>query len=157
MATISPADAEVALRTFPRRWRALLGGMDVDDPDTDAILRRPGPDGRTALECAAEAAGTLEDVERQVRRVVSSDRPTLEPRSAPPAGPLTDSLAAIDAAAPALAATVAGVAAGDLDRQGELGGRTASVRSLIADAVGDVADLLRAAEQALRSGRAAGS
>ena len=155
MAALSPADAEVALRTFPRRWNALLGGLDPDDPDTEAVLRHPGPDNRTAAECAAEAAAALVAADGHVRKAVTNDRPTLEPGSTPANSSLRDALGGIEAAAPALAATVAGVAAGDLDREADLGGRTVTVRALVADAVEHVANLLRAAEQALRAGRAA--
>ena len=153
MAPISAADAEVALRTFPRRWRALLGSLDTDDPDTAALLDRPGPDGSSALDCARRAAVALEAADGHVRRTVSADRPTLDPPPQPGGGTLEDALARIDAAAPALAATVAGVATGDLDRQAELGGRTLRLRDLIAGVVDDVAGLLRAAEQALRAAR----
>lgn len=155
MATISPADAEVALRSFPRRWSALLGGLDTDDPDTDALLRRAGPDGRSALDCAGAAAAVLAAADGHVRKAVSSNHPTLGPGSTPAGGSLPDALGGIEAAAPALAATVAGVASGDLDREADLGGRTVAVRSLVADAVDEVANLLRAADQALRAGRAA--
>ena len=153
MAPISAGDAEVALRTFPRRWRALLGSLDTDDPDTAALLARPGPDGSSALECARRAAVAIEAADAHVRRTVSADRPTLDPAPAAGTGTLEDALARIDAAAPALATTVAGVATGDLDRRAELGGRDLRLRDLVADVVEDVAGLLRAAEQALRAAR----
>ena len=149
MALLSPGDAEVALRTFPRRWRALLGGLDPDDPDTEVRLRRVGPDGRSALAAAASAAVVLERADGHVRKAVSSEQPVLDPGAEPGELELAESLRRIDAAAPALAATVAGIAAGDLDRPADLGGRAVSVRSLMADAVQQVADLLRSADRSL--------
>lgn len=151
MAPLSPADAEVALRTFPRRWRALLGGLDQDDPDTAARLLRTGPDGRTALAAAVGAAATLEVAEGQVRRTLMSERPSLPPGSAPSAGSLDEALDRIDVAAPVLATTVAGIAAAELDRQADLAGRTVDVRTQVGDAVTQVADLLRSAERALHA------
>ncbi len=151
MAPLSPADAAVALRTFPRRWRALLGGLDPDDPDTEARLHRFGPDGRSALTAASEAAGILEVARAQVVRVLHSERPSLPPDEATVGGTLEEALDRIEAAAPVLATTVAGIAAGDLDRTAELGGRTVDVRTMVADAVQQVADRLRSADRALHS------
>lgn len=151
MAPLSPADAEVALRTFPRRWRALLGGLDQDDPDTEARLRRVGPDGRSALDAAAQAAATLEVANGQVLATLRRERPSLPPGGAPAAASLDEALARIDAAAPVLAATVADVASDDLDRQADVAGRAVDVRTQVADAVQQVADLLRAADRSLRA------
>ena len=154
MPNISPGDAEVALRTFPRRWRALLGSLDPDDPDAQALLRRPGPDGASALECAGRAAAVLEAADGHVRRTATADRPVLAEVGAPPSeGAVDDVLARIDRAAPVLATTVGGVATGDLDRPAELAGREVRLRDLIAGAVDDVAGLLRSAERALQAAR----
>ena len=151
MAPLSPADAEVALRTFPRRWRSLLGGLDPDDPDTEVRLRQVGPDGRSALGAASEAAAALEVADGHLRKAVSSDRPSLRRTEGAADPALADALGRIDAAAPVLAATVASIATGDLDRQAELDGRTVSVRSLVSDVVQQVADLLRSADRALHT------
>ncbi len=151
MAPLSPADAEVALRTFPRRWRALLAGLDPDDPDTEVRLRHVGPDGLSAVGAATEAAVALEFAQGRVRRAVSSDRPTLDAGGEPGELPLAEALDRIEAGAPALATTIAAVAVGDLDRQADLAGRTVSVRSLVSDVVQHVADLLRSADRALHT------
>lgn len=151
MAPLSPADAEVALRTFPRRWRSLLGGLDPDDPDTEVRLRQTGPDGRSALTAASEAAAALEEADGHLRKAVSSDRPSLHHAGAPTETALEDALGRIDAAAPVLAHTVGSIASGDLDRQAELDGRTVSIRSLVSDVVQQVADLLRSADRALHT------
>lgn len=154
MSPLSPADAEVALRTFPRRWRTLLGSLDPDDPDdpdTEVRLNRAGPDGRSALGAAAEAAAILEVADGQVRRALHSDRPDLLPGGAPVATSLDEALDRIEAAAPALATTVAGIAAGDLDRAATVAGRTVDVRTMVSDAVQQVADRLRSADRAVRT------
>jgi hypothetical protein len=153
MATISPGDAEVALRTFPRRWRALLEHLDPDDPDTMARLAQPGPDGRTAIESAAAAAATLETATANLRVALTSDRPAIERPEAPIGSSLADSLQRIDAAAPALADAVRDVGSSELDRGASLDGREVTVRELIAAPVDEVAGYLRSAGDALRSGR----
>ncbi len=153
MATISPGDAEVALRTFPRRWRALLDHLDPDEPDTMALLGKPGPDGRTVIESAAAAAATLETAAANLRRALTSDQPAIERPEAPVGSSLADSLQRIDAAAPALADAVAGVGSSELDRRASLDGRPLTLRELIAAPVDEVAGYLRSASDALRSGR----
>lgn len=158
MAPISPGDAEVALRSFPRRWRALLGSLDVDDPDTVAILEHPGPSGDSAVALARKAGAALEVGARHLHEAVTRDDPSLDPDPAPPPAPGADTVAAalrrIEAAAPALADAVTRVAAGDLDRQAQRGTSTVSVRQIIADAVDEVARLLREADRAIAAGRA---
>lgn len=42
--SISPADAAVALRSYPRRWRALLARAE-DEDQPEGVLRREPPDG----------------------------------------------------------------------------------------------------------------
>ena len=51
--SISPSDAAVAARSFPRRWRALFAMAEGDDEHSD-VLERSG-----ALDMAREAADTL--------------------------------------------------------------------------------------------------
>jgi hypothetical protein len=153
--TIAQGDAEVALRTFPRRWRALLGPLDGDDPDLEVLLHHRGPGGASALECAGQAAAALELGDRRIRRAVTHDRPVLEVEAAvaPPAS-LAAVLARIDAAAPALATTVSRLASGDLDREAVRGASTVRVRTLLTETVESVAALLREADRALAQARA---
>lgn len=50
--SLTPADAAVAVRSFPRRFRAVFARPDGDDErfDPDEAARRPGSDGRSAAE-----------------------------------------------------------------------------------------------------------
>jgi hypothetical protein len=59
--TISPADAAVAARSFPRRWRALFA-MAEGDGELSQILERSG-----ARRLAAQAAGVLESTAESIR------------------------------------------------------------------------------------------
>ena len=179
MATISPGDAAVALRTFPRRWQALFRGGD-DDGGVDGeghgggrgegggragadVTRHPGPDGRSALDCATEAAALLEAAGADIAAARRGQTPALDRRDdgqdriASPGRSSGDALRRIEAAAPALARTVDELSTGELDRTATMDGATVTVRSLIADVVDDVAGLLRTAGDAVRAGRAASS
>lgn len=160
MAPISAADATVALRSFPRRWTSLLGGLDPSDPDVAALLARAGPEGISAGGAVAEAADALEEADHQVRAAVgTAPAPPPSPPGedgTPRADDLVGSLRRLELAAPALADTVDDVAADDLDRRTEVAGRSVAVRALVSDVVGRVATLLRQADQALRTGRGSG-
>lgn len=161
MAPISAADAAVALRSFPRRWTSLLGGLDPSDPDDAALLSRSGPDGTSAGGAVAEAAAVLEEADHQVRAAVGTTpappRSSTASEGAHPVDDLAASLRRLESAAPALADTVDDVAADDLDRRTEVAGRSTTVRDLVSEAVGRVATLLRQADQALRTGRGPGT
>ena len=59
--TISPSDAAVAARSFPRRWRGLFA-MAEGDGELSQILERSG-----ARRLAAQAAGVLESTAESIR------------------------------------------------------------------------------------------
>lgn len=148
MTTISAGDAEVALRTFPRRWGSLFGGLDPDDPEAAAIVDHPGPEGRSAVDCAQQAGDRLADGRRALREAVGTggaDPTTPTGRS------LEGALRRIDQDAPALADAVRQLSLTDLDARAGSG----TVRTLVSDTVAEVADLLREAGDAVAAGRAA--
>jgi hypothetical protein len=66
--TISPADAAVAARSFPRRWRGLFA-MAAGDGDQTDILERSG-----AMRMAAEAAAVLEATADRIRGGLTAAR-----------------------------------------------------------------------------------
>lgn len=79
--TVMPLDAVRAVRSYPRRYRALLTGFD-DDEDGDALVRRrPDASGSTALETAARVADVLDATAPIIRRMTVEEAPTLEPPS----------------------------------------------------------------------------
>ena len=76
--TVSPRDAVVAVRSFPRRYRALLTGLPSDDDDPDSVIRRrPDPTTWSALEYTAHVADVLDEIGVAVRRIVVEDEPVL--------------------------------------------------------------------------------
>lgn len=86
--TISPADAVVAVRSYPRRYRALLTTLDPDE-DADSVLRRRPAEGTwSALEYTAHVADVIDKLAPAIRRIVVEDNPKI---------PLFDSEARVDA------------------------------------------------------------
>lgn len=75
--TISPRDAAGAVRTFPRRYRAILTHFD-DDEDPDSIIRRrPAPDVWSALEYTGHVADVLDLTAPILRQIANEDNPHL--------------------------------------------------------------------------------
>jgi hypothetical protein len=66
--TISPSDASVAARSFPRRWRGLFA-MAAGDDERNDVLERSG-----ALRMAAKAASILEATADRIRGGLPSAR-----------------------------------------------------------------------------------
>src|SRR5438067_383923 len=92
--TVSPADAAAALRSYPRRYRALLLRPSNDEAD-DPVARR-GADGWSALDHGAWAAAAIEKTASQVRTALVSDNPTIElPPIDPPAPPAVTTVGSV--------------------------------------------------------------
>jgi hypothetical protein len=82
---LSPSDAVVALKSFPRRYRSLLA-TDDDDPDGVA-KRRPDASSWSALEHAAHVANALEQAAADLDAAHRSDGAAVaDPATAPPSG-----------------------------------------------------------------------
>ena len=76
--TISPKDATQAVRSFPRRYRALLKGFEDDDGDPDAAIRRcPDPKTWSALEYTAHVADAFDAMVPMLREMVQKDNPRI--------------------------------------------------------------------------------
>lgn len=80
--SLSPSDAAVALRSFPRRFReassAAVVDLDdeVDQDQIDEVANRPGTDGRSGIDHVAAAAARVDAAGRTLRSVlVSPTRP----------------------------------------------------------------------------------
>ena len=69
VSNLSPGDAATALRSFPRRFKAVLA---LVDPDDDSAIHRPGPDGLSAVEHAAAADRDLAAAGEAVRRALGA-------------------------------------------------------------------------------------
>ncbi len=76
--TISPSDAVVALRSFPRRYRAALTTFEDDEGDPEAaIRRRPAPDTWSALEYTGHVTDLFDTIDESIRRMLVENRPEL--------------------------------------------------------------------------------
>jgi hypothetical protein len=118
--SVSPSDAAVAARTFPRRWRALFARA-AGEGDAPDVLDRSG-----APELALRAARLLGDAAEQLH-------------GRPPA-PIDDPLEALEGEAVRLADAIDAVDPGLWDRE-----RTADLSAAIEGS----AALLREAERAV--------
>jgi hypothetical protein len=76
--TISPQDAKVAIRSFPRRYRAALAAAMEDDADAGLIRRRPEPRVWSALEYAAHVADIFDAMAGIVCEMRSKQHPSLD-------------------------------------------------------------------------------
>ncbi|HEY1116914.1 MAG TPA: hypothetical protein VGE43_04370 [Acidimicrobiales bacterium] len=78
---LSPSDAAVAVRSFPRRFRGVLARPDDDrdEVDPDELARRAGPDGRSAADHLIAADGVLALLDRALEQVRADDDPVLPP------------------------------------------------------------------------------
>src|SRR4051794_21876624 len=100
-----PADALVAVRSLPRRFRALFAGLG-DDESPDALAARPGADGTTALGHLAAAAAALRIGADGLTRILTADDPSVDAIGTAPAGPgghLDAQMVALDQRSEALA------------------------------------------------------
>jgi hypothetical protein len=161
MATRSPADAIVALRSMGRRWRGLFAGLDEDE-SPDALARRPGADGRSALTHASHATERIIVLDRALEQVLVHEGATLDPAVADhAASPIALVNADVDTAidrlagrAEELAARADRVAAGDWARRATVdGGGEVDALGLLWDAVDTAVADLKAAEATLREVR----
>ena len=70
--SISPQDAVQALRSFPRRYREVIGPFVDDD---EVLRRRPNPSTWSALEYTAHVADILEAMTPQLVDIAQHDNP----------------------------------------------------------------------------------
>ena len=76
--TIAPGDTVVAVRSYPRRFRAALATID-DQDDPDALVRRkPDPETWSALTYTAHVAEVLAFTTDAADRILTSDSPEVE-------------------------------------------------------------------------------
>ncbi len=67
----------MAVRSFPRRYRALLVTPGSDDRPDAVFRRRPDPGTWSALEYTAHVADVLDDLATAVRRMTTERQPTI--------------------------------------------------------------------------------
>ncbi len=137
--TISPQDALVAVRSFPRRYRALLATPgSLDGPDA-VFRRRPDPSSFSALEHTAYVADFIDHLGTALRRVAVQENPsiTLLDGADRAYGDLerAEVLGWLELACAELASVIEGIGAEDWSRNGRLPGGERSALTLARDGV----------------------
>jgi hypothetical protein len=162
---LSPSDAAVAVRSFPRRFRAVLARPDDDEErvDPDELARRVGPDGHSAVDHLLAADGVLALADRALEQVRSDPDPVLHPGVADLAGvsfddphsPLAGLLDQLEATAARTARRIDDVPTDDWARHVRIAGHDAAagVLDIVRDAVDVAASHLRAAERTIQAVR----
>jgi len=159
--TIFPGDALVAVRSFPRRYRALLTTLEQEDDPHSILRRRPEPGTWSALEYTAHLADVLDELATRIRRVVVEDHPTVhawDPDQRAAEARYAEQnreqvLAALEAACARLAGVLDGVDPGDWNRTGTMDWGERDALTLARDAVHEGAHHLRDLERGLRAVR----
>ncbi len=160
-ATIAPGDTVVAVRSFPRRYRALLTTLEQEDDRHSILRRRPAPGTWSAIEYTAHVADVFDDLATAIRRVVVGDHPRVrrwdpDQRAAEQRYAEQDreqALAALDAACARLAGVLDSVDPGDWNRTGTMDWGERDALTLARDAVHEGAHHLRDLERGLRAVR----
>lgn len=153
---LSPSDAVVALRTFPRRYRAAL--LPMDDVEHEARALTIGPAGVSATDLAADSVRTLVVCERALHDIRVTDAPVLHPavvdrsqrhwdaavRESPAAV-----LAQLDDVTRSLADTVESIPTKDWTRTATCAGTTVDALAVVREAVDTAVTNLRSIEALL--------
>lgn len=127
---LSPSDAAAALRSYPRRYGALLRPIR-DDEDVEALAHRVGPEGRSGIEIVSDVTRTLVILREALHQINVSPTPVLHPAvvdpsrrqwEAPPPEDLDDALALLTDAAVEMADAIGRVSGDAWLRTGTVAG-----------------------------------
>ena len=83
LSRLSPDDAQVALRSYARRYRAELRPVPGDDR-ADELAARLGPGGESAIDVVSDVTRTLGLLGSELQRTLTQDEPVLHPAVADP-------------------------------------------------------------------------
>lgn len=139
---ISPSDAAVTLRSLSRRFASAVATPDDDDRPEDAIRRRPGNGGLSAIEHTAWVAAALPGLLLALHRIVVESDPTIEVPPLDPTPPIegadrsaADIVADIATETGRLADAIDAVSGDDWLRAGRLGGESVTALDVARSAV----------------------
>ena len=157
--SVSPSDAIVAVRSFPRRYRRALQDALLDlDFGEEIITTRPAGSW-SALELTAHVRDALHVFEKRMQRIVQEDAPALADAEleTPPTNAHDQGvevvLATLLSTSDEFARTASRVNGDDWVRKGTLGGAEVSALDVLREAVHDGAHHLRDLEQVIASAR----
>lgn len=154
---LSPADAAVAMRTWPRRYRAAFAALP--DGESEELAARLGPDGVSALDLVVDSVRTWVLLRRALHDIRISEQPTLHPAVIDSASrswnsgfgeTLESALAQIDDASLAIAVSIEEMPSPDWARTALIaGGSSTDALSVAREAVQVGAENLKAIERTL--------
>lgn len=159
--SISPQDAAAAVRSYPRRYRALLVAPgSLDGPDA-VFRRRPHPSRWSALEYTAHVADRLDNLGPAVLRITRESSPAIDVfdnderavAKAYNALERTEVLGWLDLACAELGSILADVLADDWTRAGVVGGVEKDALTLARDGVHEGAHHLRDVQRVMAAVR----
>lgn len=78
LSSLSPADASAALRSYPRRYRAVLRPVD-DDESVEELARRYDDDGDCALDLASDTVRSWMIQAEALRQIDHGSNPVVHP------------------------------------------------------------------------------
>ena len=159
--TISPQDAVVAARSFPRRYRGLLATPGSADGPDAVFRRRPDPTTWSALEYTAHVADRLDHLGPAIRHITFEEHPSLpvfdniERATSQRYNELerTEVLGWLELTCVDLATILEGVPADDWTRTGSLAGVDRNAITLARDAVHEGSHHLRDVQRVLNAVR----
>ncbi len=159
--SISPRDALVAIKTFPRRYRSALAAALEDDDEAALIRRRPDPKTWSALEYTAHVADMFGLFTESVRRMYDETSPTIpfwdpDERAAEQGYNDQDPSAVLEGLASATAELAAAVERVDADswkRTGEFSFGQRDMLTMVRNAVHEGSHHLRDVQRVLDSAR----
>ena len=148
--TVSPIDAAVALRSFPRRYRERIAAIARLTDDGGDLLDR-------GVRHVTRAADALRAYEKHLRKILQTDRPVLDDASSAPETHREETLdpsaalRRLEAAADDLADDVDEVPPGDWVRTGVLNGEPVTALDLVRAALHEGVHHLRAIDGLLEA------
>jgi len=141
---LSPSDASAALRSYPRRYAALLRPIK-DDEDVEALAHRVGVEGRSPIDIVSDVTRTLVLLSEALHQITVNPTPVLHPAAAdaaqrqwesPPPEQLAEVLTLFADQSTALADQIDRVSAKEWTRTGTVaGGDSLSAIDVVRDAV----------------------
>jgi hypothetical protein len=162
LSRLSGPDAVVALRSYPRRFRAAI--LPTDDPETEELAYQIGPDGHSALDHVVTTTNTFVLLGQALRQALSGSSPTVHAAvtdpsqrdwTAPSGLTVAEALDRLAEEAGALADAAGRTELNAWDHTASVaGGGTVSAFDIVKEAVRTGADQLRGADTDIAAARA---
>jgi hypothetical protein len=162
LSRLSGPDAVVALRSYPRRFRAAI--LPDDDPETEELAYQIGPDGHSALDHVVTTTNTLVLLGQALRQTLSGSNPTVHAAvtdttqrdwATPPGLTIADALSRLTEESNALADAADRLELNDWNHTAAVaGGSSVTAMDIVKEAVRAGSDHLKGATADIAASRA---